>query len=181
MAKVRQNIVVQGLSGSLGGQLTIRQDKAGRTIVSTKRTTNPNQVFSEAQKQHQDAFREAAAYAQTVKDQPVYIEKAAGTPLNAFNVAMADWFRAPEILEMNLEGWNGQAGEFIRIRAMDDVQVRAVHVAIKDGNDAVLEQGAAVRVEGLWWEYTTTGAGGEQVTANAEDLPGHTTEMTKAK
>ncbi len=59
MAKVRQNIVVQGLSGSLGDQLTIRQDKAGRTIISAKRTLNPNQVFSDAQKLHQQAFREA--------------------------------------------------------------------------------------------------------------------------
>src|SRR5689334_8914283 len=181
MAKVRQNIVVQGLSGSLGGQLTIRQDKAGRTIVGAKPSFNPKRPFSDSQKQHQDAFREAAAYAQSAKDQPVYMEKAAGTPLNAFNVAMADWFRPPQILELDLDGWSGQPGQHIRIRATDDVQVAQVTVAISDESGNPLERGAAIRADGQWWDYTTTAAGGTQVTAAAADLPGHVTEATKTK
>lgn len=181
MAKVRQNLVIHGLSGSLGDQLTLRQDKAGRTIISAKRAANPNQIFSDAQKQHQEAFREAAAYAQSAKDLPVYADKAAGTPLNAYNVAMADWFNPPEVQEIDLRGWSGQAGEHIRVRASDDVQVRAVNLSITDADGSLLEQGAAVRAEGQWWDYTTTATGGTQVTAGATDLPGHVTEMTKTK
>ena len=183
MAKVRQNIVIHGLSGSLGDQLVIRQDKAGRTIVGAKPNFRPNRGFSDPQKTHQQAFREAAAYAQAVKDQPIYINKAAGTPLNPYNVAMADWFHAPEILDMDLSGWNGQAGQVIRVKAVDDVLVKQVSVVISDKNDAVLEQGAAKSVDGLWWEYATTtaAAGGCKVLASAQDLPGHTAEMTKTK
>ena len=49
MAKVRKNIVIQGLSGSLGEQLVIKQDKAGRTIVGISPQFDPNRTFSEAQ------------------------------------------------------------------------------------------------------------------------------------
>ncbi len=181
MAKVRQNIVVQGLSGSLGDQLTIRQDKAGRTIISAKRTLNPNQVFSDAQKLHQQAFREAAAYAQSAKDLPVYALKAAGTPLNPYNAAVADWFHAPEILDVDLRGWSGQAGQVIRVKAIDDVQVTQVTVAISTESDTLIEQGAATRADGLWWQYITAAAGGLKVLVSAQDLPGHVAEMTRVK
>ena len=34
MARVKKNVVMKGLSGSLGDQVVIKRDKAGRTIVS---------------------------------------------------------------------------------------------------------------------------------------------------
>lgn len=36
MAKVRNNIIVQGLSGSLGEQLVVKQDKAGGCFCQSK-------------------------------------------------------------------------------------------------------------------------------------------------
>ena len=183
MAKVRQNIVVHGLSGSLGNQLVIRQDKAGRTIVGIKPSFNPNREFSESQKSHQESFREAAAYGQAAKDQEAYVSKAEGTPLNPYNVAMADWFHAPQILDVDLAAWSGQAGQAIRIKALDDVQVTKVTVLISDENDTLIEQGEATRADGLWWQYITTAAAGgsPKVLASAQDLPGHIAEMTKVK
>ena len=91
MAKVRQNIVMQGLSGSLGDQLIIKMDKAGRTIVGVKPAFDEDRVFSAAQQEQQQAFREATAYAKDQKDNAIYLAKADGTPLNAYNVAVADW------------------------------------------------------------------------------------------
>ncbi|MGC1376871.1 MAG: hypothetical protein WA821_11630 [Anaerolineales bacterium] len=183
MAKVRQNIVVQGLSGSLGDQLVIKQDKAGRTIVSIKAAYSPNREFSDLQKSHQDSFREAAAYGQSAQGNPVYAQKAEGTPMSAYNVAMADWFHAPEILDVDLSAWSGGAGQAIRVKAMDDVQVKQVTVVITDEKDAVLEQGAATQADNLWWQYTTTAAAGgsPKVLVSAQDLPGHIAEMTKVK
>ena len=46
MAKVRNNIIIQGLSGSLGEQLVIKQDKAGRTIVGVAPSFDPNRTAS---------------------------------------------------------------------------------------------------------------------------------------
>jgi hypothetical protein len=54
MAKVRNNIIIQDLSGSLGDQLVVKQDKAGRTIVAVAPSADPNRTFSEAQLDRQD-------------------------------------------------------------------------------------------------------------------------------
>jgi len=182
MAKVRNNMLVRGLSGAVGDQFVIRKDKAGRTIVGNMPEFDEKRPFSEAQVAHQEAFKEAAAYGKGAKGQDVYAVKAEGTPLTPYNVALADWFHEPEIKEIDLSGWDGQAGQVIRIEAVDDVQVKQVTVVITDEAGTVLEHGAAVKeADGLWWDYTTTQAasGTPKVIASAEDLPGHIAKMTK--
>jgi hypothetical protein len=111
MAKVRNNVVVRGLSGSFGDQMVIKIDKAGRTIVSNKPEFDENRVFTPAQQAQQERFREARAYANGAKDQEVYVKKAEGTPMHPSNVALADWFHAPEIKEIDLSEWTGLAGQ----------------------------------------------------------------------
>lgn len=179
MAKVRNNIIIQGLSGSLGDQLVIKQDKAGRTIVGVAPAFDPNRTFSEAQTEQHDKFRNASIYAKGAKDEEVYTEKAEGTPLNPYNVAMADWFHAPEITELDASAWTGAIGQVIRIQAVDDVKVTQVNVVITDNAGTVLEQGAAVQAEGAWWNYTTTATAPEypRIVATARDLPGHIAEF----
>jgi len=179
MAKVRNNIIIQGLSGSLGDQLVIKQDKAGRTIVAVSPAVDPNRAYSETQLEQQERFRDASVYAKGVKNEEVYVEKAKGTPRTPSNVAMADWFHAPEITELDASAWTGQAGQVIRIQAVDDVQVTQVNVVITDSAGAVLEQGAAAQAEGAWWTYTTTATAPEnpRIVATARDLPGHIAEF----
>lgn len=183
MAKVRNNLIMQGLSSMLGNQITIRQDKAGRTIISARPQHNPNRAFTDSQKQHQHSFREAAAYAQTARSMDVYISKAAGTSMNPYNVALADWFHAPEILELDLGDWTGQPGKVLRVKALDDVLVTRVDVVIRNENGTTLEQGSATQADGLWWEYTTrvsaSGSGSLTVFATAQDLPGNITNINK--
>lgn len=179
MAKVRNNIFVRGLSGSLGDQFVVRKDKAGRTIVSAAPTFDDNRTFSEAQLDRQEKFRDASAYGKTTKDNPAYVDKAEGTPLSSYNVAMADFFHAPEITEVDVTVWHGAVGQPIRVRAVDDVQVTQVQVVITDSAGVVLEQGAATLDEGNWWVYTTTATApdGSKVIASARDLPGHIAEF----
>lgn len=179
MAKVRNNIVIHGLSGSLGDQLVVRQDKAGRTIVGTSPNFDPDRSFSDAQKEVHENFREATSYAKEAKGNPIYASKADGTPKTPYNVAVADWFHAPEVTEVDVSAWNGQIGQPIRIKAVDDVQVTQVNVVITDTAGSVLEQGAATRSDGHWWTYTTTAtaADGARIVASARDLPGHIAEF----
>ncbi len=182
MAKVRNNIMVRGLSGAVGEQFVIRKDKAGRTIVGNMPEFDEKRQFTEAQVAHQEDFREAAAYGKGAKGQEVYAAKAEGTPMTPYNVALADWFHEPEIKQIELSGWNGQAGQVIRIEAVDDVLVKQVTVVITDESGTVLEQGAAVQdADDLWWAYTTTqtASGTPKVIASAQDLPGHIAKMTK--
>lgn len=179
MAKIRKNIIIQGFSGTLGEQLVIRQDKAGRTILAVPPTFDPDRTFTEAQLERQERFRNASTYAKDAKTNEEYVQKAEGTPLNPYNVAIADWFHAPEVQEIDMEGWSGQIGEVIRIKAVDDVRVTQVNVVISDENGAVLEQGAAVSHEGGWWLYTTQTAisGSPRVVASARDLPGNIAQL----
>lgn len=179
MAKVKQNIVIQGLSGSIGGQLVIKIDKSGRTIVSAAPTFDENRQFTEAQQAQHEAFREAAAYAKTAKDNEVYKNKANGTPQNPYNVAMADWFHEPQILEIDTSAWNGGVGEVIRVKAIDDVQVKKVSIVISAADGTVLEQGEATAADSLWWNYTTTAPAAEdaKILATVQDLPGHVVKL----
>ncbi len=149
MAKVLNNLIVQGLSGSLGNQIVIRQGKGGQTIVSAK-PANATRTFNLTQLAQQEAFHNAIAYAKSAKDENIYLTKAQGTTLSAFNVAVADWFNAPEVLEIDTENWTGAVGQVIRVKAQDDIQVTRVHVQIADTQGNFLEEGAAVQADGLW-------------------------------
>jgi len=181
MAQIYDNIVVSGLRGKLGKQLIIKRGRHGQTTVVSRPQYPPNRQFSEAQKQHQLDFRQAAKYGMASQALEVYIKRAEGTRMTPYNAAMSDWFNPPEIREIDLDGWTGQIGKVIRILAVDDVQVKQVTVMITDVSGTVLEQGPATSLDGLWWEYTTTatGTGSLKVTASAQDLPGHVTQFTK--
>ena len=180
MAKSLNNIVMHGASGKLGNQIVFRQGKGGQTIIAVKpaaaRTFNPTQLT------HQEAFRQAIAYAKSAKEDPTYITKAQGTTMSAFNAAVADWFNKPEVLLIDAGDWTGSIGQTIRVKAIDDTLVTNVHVAIVDSvNNTVLEEGDATQIDGLWWSYTTTTQvsieAQPRIVAAAQDLPGNSTNL----
>ena len=183
MAKIVNNIITEGLSGTLGGKLVFRTGKAGQTIVGTKPASDPDREFNPAQKAHQEAFRQAAAYAKVARTEDIYAAKAEGTAKSAYNVAMADWFNKPQIIELDVKDWNGGAGQPIRIKATDDVQVARVSVVISDGNGTVYEQGIAHPLDGLWWSYVTTTPtnGNRLLSVTAQDRPGNRVQTTWQK
>lgn len=178
MAKVHNNVLLRGISGLVGDQLVLKRDKAGRTILSNKPHFREDRVFTPAQQAQQARFRAARAYAREAKSLEVYQAKAAGTPQTPSNVAMSDWCHAPEIREVDLSSWTGQAGQVIRVRAVDDVLVKKVEVMILGAEGEVSERGEGMREDGEWWLYRTTRTvmGATKVVARAEDLPGHVTE-----
>ncbi|MBN1312760.1 MAG: hypothetical protein JXB30_15205 [Anaerolineae bacterium] len=184
MAKTHDNLVIQGLSGQLGNQLVVRHFKDGRTVVGKKPTFSDDREFSEKQKGHQSAFKEASAYAkEAAKTEAIYAEKAQGTSKTAYNVALADWFHPPEITGIDVSRWTGSVGEPIRIKALDDVKVKQVVVIIIDEAEMVIEQGAAEQVDNLWWIYTTTQTAPERATviAAAQDLPGNVAQEMESR
>src|SRR5678816_2382814 len=95
-------------------------------IISAMPTTGRD--FNPAQQAHQEAFRNAIAYAKSAKDETIYITKAQGTTMNAFNAAVADWFNKPQVLEINIDGWTGDPGQTIRVKAQDDTPVSYTHL-----------------------------------------------------
>ena len=164
MAKIRKSMGLNGLSGSIGN-LVFRQMPDGSTRVSAK----PNfsrRVFSQGQKDHQERFKQAAAYArQAAKKYPIYAELAKGTTKNAYNWALSDWFNPPVI--PRIERQDGK----IRVLASDNVMVAKVQVRILDSDGKILEEGPAAQGGSGWWEYGSNTEG--TVEATAWDLAGN--------
>ena len=181
MAKVDGNIFMDRLSGTLGDQIIIKKIRGGQTIISKKASYSSNREFTPAQLAQQQAFREAAAYGKMMKGEEIYITKANGGAKSPYNLAVADWFNRPEILEVDMSGWTNGDGGTIRVRAQDDVKVTSVKLTIADENGTPLEEGEAVDAGALWWEYSTAQAYAVnmRVTAAARDLPGHVSERTE--
>ncbi len=138
------------------------------------------QARSEKQQRQTRRFREATRYARSAaRTMRIYTDLAAkfsGT--SAYSLAISDWFHAPEILDVDLSVWTSDEVELIGIYAVDNVQVKSVHVAILDPNGTVLEEGPATFANYDWWIYQTTIPAGShaKVVVTAEDLPGHVTE-----
>jgi len=165
MAKVRTNVLVQGLSGKLGDQLVFRTLRDGRTIVCAKPDFSKRKL-SWDQKEHHKRFKEAAAYARSAaRTQPIYAQLAAGTMKNAYNVALGDWFNPPVIHRVERQG------ETVRIQASDDVMVTSVQVMVLDEQGKVVEKGEAIKGKGDWWVYVPTVEG--KVVVEARDLAGN--------
>jgi hypothetical protein len=184
MAKVFNNIFVRGLKGAVGEQFVIRRTRSGKTIIANMPSFDENREYTETQKEHQEAFREATVYAKKAKTQEVYINKAKGTGATAYNMAVADWFNVPEVVDVDISDWTGQAGETIRVKAKDDTAVIAVHLIFRN-SDIIVEEGDAVpsEIDGLLWTYTTQTAMPEIsplfLAATAHDLPGNVGAETK--
>jgi hypothetical protein len=182
MAKANNNIFVRNLSGSVGDQFVLRRGRGGETIISNMPSFSEDRKFSQNELDHQETFRNAILYAKTVKHDELYIKKAAGTNMTPFNAAVADYFKAPVILEIDTRAWRGEAGNEIYVKAADDTLVTKVHVTISDQNGAVLEEGNAQRAGGLWWTYTANTQVPMEprphVLVTAHDMPGNSAELT---
>jgi hypothetical protein len=167
MAIVKDNLITEGTSGRLGKRLVFRHMKDGRTIVAT-RPDYTGHVWTPDQSAHHSRFRQAAAYARSAsKTTPLYAELAKGTAKNAYNLALSDWFRAPVIHEVT------RLGDRIRVQASDNVLVTSVVITFSDEQGQTLEQGEAVRMDDIGWEYITSTPEAGAILVEAFDLAGN--------
>jgi hypothetical protein len=183
MAKTKNNIFMTGLSGTVGKQMTLTQKK-GETIVGKKR--GPSSIpATDNQLDVQSKFKIASKYALAAIQDPVKKAAYAAAAKNnqsAYNVALADAFKAPEIKSINVTAYHGQPGDIIVTRAIDDFKVAAVHVLILTAAGGLVEQGNAVLSDnGLDWKYIATTVNdvpvGSKIRVTATDLPANETVM----
>jgi hypothetical protein len=167
MAKVKNNVITEGLSGKLNKRLVFRQMRDGSTVLCTVPDFS-NRVFSEGQLTHQTRFKKASAYAKaSAKTRPLYAELAARLHKPAYNIALSDWFHGPVIHNIKR-----QAGR-ISIDVTDNVKVASVRVTILDEQGNAQANGQAVWVKDDRWEYETIAEG--HLLVEAFDLPGNVT------
>ncbi len=181
MAESKNNVITHGLSGKLGDLIVFR-NRNGKTIVANKpraRTGN----MSEAQKEHVNQFQEAVLYGKSVMVDPamkaVY-EPTVDEGLTVYNVAIADFFHAPEIKKIDVSRYTGKTGSIIKVEATDDFKVKEVSVGIFNADGSEVEHGSALlSANGIDWIYTVTtentSLAGDKIVVQASDLPGHTT------
>ena len=138
MAKVKNNALIEGLSGSIG-DLVLKRARSGKTYVARKPTFPDDRQFSAAQLAHQRRFKAAVAYAkQAAKTEPLYAELAKKTGQPAYNVDLAHAMHPPYVTEIKASGYSGRVGEVIR------VQVTDVYVTIYDARERMIEEGEAI-------------------------------------
>ena len=180
MAKVGNNLITTRLSGMLGDQIVFRT-RGTKTYVATAPTRHEGPP-TEQQLQHRHQFQEAIVYGKNVNanpEQKELYEQAAKENQTAFNVAVADFMKAPHIDEIDLSQYTGQQGDQIRVRAVDDFMVAGVTVGIYAPDGSLIEEGAAVKqANGLDWLYAAaqqnSNLHGSKIVIRANDLPGNT-------
>jgi hypothetical protein len=180
MAKSENNIITHGLSGKVGDMLVFRTVN-GKTIVSVP--PSGHHAPTEKQKQQQSRFQEAVIYGKTVMVTPesrALYETSIEAGQSVYQVALADFMKAPDIKEVDVKNYTGAVGSTIRIRATDSFMVQSVNVTIYNADGSVVEQGTSMRLaNGVDWLYTSTAANdnldGDKIVVTASDLPGNIT------
>lgn len=180
MAKSENNTITHGLSGKVGDMLVFRTVN-GKTIVSTP--TVSHHEPTEKQKQQQARFQEAVIYGKTVMVSPeskALYETAIEAGQSVYQVALADFMKAPHIKEVDVKGYTGSVGSTIRVRTTDDFMVQSVNVIIYNADGSAVEQGTAIRMaSGVDWLHTAIAANGsfdgDKIVVTVSDIPGNTT------
>jgi predicted membrane-bound mannosyltransferase len=185
MAKQKGNVVTHGLSGKIGDLLIFRQVN-GQTVVS--KIPERSQTASEKQKEQRKRFQRATVYAKAAVDDPetkaLYAGEAGKSKgKTAYNIAVADFFNAPDIETVDLSDYTGSVGDTVRVAATDDFLVKSVYVSIVDADGATVEEGDAVRGTGNLWIYTATkhndSVSGYRIEITASDLPGNIAKVER--
>ncbi|OMP74460.1 hypothetical protein [[Flexibacter] sp. ATCC 35208] len=181
MAKT-DNLLLKESSGSIGKIMTITQKKSGKMLIGKHRGSS-SVPPSEKQLGVQAKFKEGIIYGKAVMADPalkaLYAAAVKGDQ-SAYNLAVRDAYKAPEITKISTDLYTGLIGSTITVRAVDDFKVASVRVAIYSAVGDLIEQGDAVlEANGLDWLYTATVANsaiaGCRVRAVAKDLPANET------
>jgi len=184
MAEVKKNPFTKGLSGAVGDYMVFRR-VGKQTIVSTA-PVHSGEV-SEKQKDVRERFQMATIYAKAAIEDPTlkeqYDAKATKSKYRSgYHVAVADFFHAPEIEEIDIGEYTGAVGSKIRIRVFDDFKVQVVKVEIYNQDGSLVEQGQANNnTHPLDWFYTATvdnpQLAGDRIVIKAIDYPGNISEQ----
>lgn len=158
MTEVNLNETVNGYSGAIG-RLVFRQYR-GRTIVGRKPVVTKEPTAG--QLAQRERFKEAAAFGKLAQADPELrafyepIARERGTSI--YTVAVGDFLKMPSLKALDLSKYQGQVGDTILIRAVDDIGLASMEVKIFAQEGALIEQGSAVETGAGsgYWVYTAT-------------------------
>ncbi|GAA3945680.1 hypothetical protein [Hymenobacter algoricola] len=181
MAKVRNNLLLRGLSGMLGKQLVFRQ--VGDDTILSMAPAKSTKPRSPRQLAQEEQFGEATRYAQSRAADPLMVARFAALPrkphTSVHTMLIADFRCPPTVAALDLSHYTGRPGEPLYITALDNYGVQSVHVRLTAPDGRVVEEGPAQpgSAPSLWCYLTTATVAtrtGLRVSATATDYPGHT-------
>lgn len=158
MAKSRDNIVMQGASGTVGKMLVFRQ-RGDQTVIARRPKKGANaKPPTTKQLEVQSRFMDASLYARTAIQDPdlkAAYQAKANINQTAYNVAFKDFFTAPVIRRWDDSAYKGNAMDQITFMVKDVMAVVSIEVKILDQNDTVIETGLAEDMDGIGvsWMY----------------------------
>ena len=183
MAKIYDNNAAHVLSGRVN-QFVYRQ-RFGKTVVSKRPVRTSG--FTETQQVYLSNFKKAVLYASSILQNEMvkraYQEKAKPGH-SAYNAAIADYLKAPEIHSLDLVGLAGTTGGKISTTVTDNFWVEVVKIKIENPAGELIEEGNAIKLaDGTTWVYytQTTGANisGNLITVIPADHPGNITQYSE--
>src|SRR4051794_16437746 len=107
MAIVRGNVILNGVSGSIGRQVVVRSLSNGRVAIGVPPRRAKGAKPTPAQEAHQERFRKAILYGKISKGKLEYGPIAASRGVSTFNVATADFMHTPEVESVDLTSYTG--------------------------------------------------------------------------
>jgi hypothetical protein len=186
MTKIKNNALLQALSGKMGETHVYRKVRGKMQMVNRPATGGPK---SDRQKVFNARFLKAANYAKAqMKDdtfKSLYQSGVTDKKINAYIVAVSDALNAPVVNEIKAVDYKGAVGNVITIDAIDDFKVVRVRVIILGNDGHELERGEATQdpKQTHIWRYTATAANlsvtGSTISVTAFDLPDNETTLEK--
>lgn len=172
MALIKDNVLFQLVSGSLGDQFTIYQ-RNGQTIIAKKRGRSKKKP-TKKQLEARMMLREAAAYARQILKDPeikAYYQSKAGPGQNAYNMAIKDAYTSPQVQNIRIEATT------VVVTAKDEFRVAEVEVHVYNSAASILERGKAILGRnGVDWYYKAASLPpGGTIKLMVIDLPGNAT------
>jgi hypothetical protein len=180
MAKIKNNLLITGISGIIGESIAFRQ-KAGKTFLVKARRSH-QVTMTQKYMAAQARFQASVVYAKrVVKDsaaKSLYASKTVDGQ-TAFNLALSDAYHSPVVSEIITENYHGGIEDLINIKATDNFKVAKVTLSIFGSDGSLLETGPASDLGNeLDWTYivkaSNTVLAGTRIIATAADLPGNT-------
>jgi hypothetical protein len=179
MAVSKNNPIVHGASGMIGGTIVFRTWN-GKTYMYNR----PKKPIKQSvqQKENRLRFKMATMFAKSMmkdaKKKAEYQEIAKKQNLpNAYTAAITEYMRRPEIKEVDLKAYTGKENEEIKVEARKkgfDIELVEIIVANEKGH--VVEQGKAIKVGPGEWLYKTirtTNANAFQIIVRARERTGN--------
>ena len=176
MAKLGRNLITQNPNANI---VYKRREKRNPSANGEQESDFRDQLMSNPAK-----YQEAILYAKGEMEDPgskEYYQENTEIEEDAYKVALADFYNAPSIDEVDLSGYKGKVGDKIIVRAVDDFAVDTVYIAIYNDDGSKLEEGyALLATNNIDWIYTATKDNSllkhDKIIIRATDRPGNIVE-----